>query len=82
MAVLTGFLFGSLAIVWPWKRVLSWIEGSDGLPKPVQQQPVLPGDFAVYSGQDPQLALCLALVGVGFGLVWLIARKWGQSAPA
>ena len=30
MALLTGFLFGSLAVVWPWKRVLAWVEGSDG----------------------------------------------------
>lgn len=30
MAVLTGFLFGSLLVVWPWKRVLEWVEGSHG----------------------------------------------------
>ena len=30
MATLTGFLFGSLAVVWPWKRVLDWVEGSHG----------------------------------------------------
>lgn len=72
MAVLTGFLFGSLMVVWPWKRVLEWVEGSDGHLKPAQQLPVLPLDYEIYTGQDPQLWLCLALMIVGFAVVWLI----------
>lgn len=72
MAVLTGFLFGSLMVVWPWKRVLEWVEGSDGQLKPAQQLPVLPLDYEIYTGQDPQLWLCLALMIVGFAVVWLI----------
>ena len=40
MALLTGFLFGSLLVVWPWKRVLAWVEGSSGGLKPAQQLPV------------------------------------------
>ncbi|MFT6892348.1 MAG: putative membrane protein, partial [Halioglobus sp.] len=40
MALLTGFLFGSLAVVWPWKQVLVWVEGSHGQLKPGQQVPV------------------------------------------
>ena len=61
MALLTGFLFGSLAVVWPWKRVLAWIPGRDGQMKVAQQLPVTPADFQVYTGQDPRLLLCLAL---------------------
>ena len=81
MAVLTGFLFGSLAVVWPWKRVLSWIEGSHGQLKPAQQLPVTPADFQVYSGQDPQLWFCVALMALGFLLVWLIHLRWGDTQP-
>ena len=79
MALLTGFLFGSLAVVWPWKRVLSWIEGSHGQLKPAQQLPVTPADFQVYSGQDPQLWFCVALMASGFALVWLIHLRWGDT---
>jgi putative membrane protein len=79
MALLTGFLFGSLAVVWPWKRVLSWIEGSHGQLKPAQQLPVTPADFQVYSGQDPQLWFCMALMALGFALVWLIHLRWGDT---
>lgn len=78
MALLTGFLFGSLLVVWPWKRVLLWIEGSHGQLKPAQQVPVSPGDFLAYSGQEPQLWLCLGLMLTGFVLVWTIDAYWGD----
>jgi putative membrane protein len=74
VALLTGFLFGSLAIIWPWKRVLEWTTGSNGLPKPVQQLPVLPGEYLARTGDDPMLALCVATLLVGFLGVWVIDR--------
>ena len=76
MAVLTGFLFGSLLVVWPWKRVLEWVEGSHGQLKPAQQFPVSPLDFQIYTGQDPQLWFCLSLMIAGFAVVWLIHASW------
>lgn len=80
MALLTGFLFGSLLVVWPWKRVLVWVEGSHGQLKPAQQVPVTPADFQVFSGQDPQIWLCVGLMLVGFILVWFIDSRWGEPA--
>ncbi len=79
MAALTGFLFGSLVVVWPWKRVLAWVEGSHGQLKPAQQLPVSPTDFTIYSGQDPQFLLCLAVALLGFFVVWFIHARWGDS---
>lgn len=79
MALLTGFLFGSLAVVWPWKRVLAWVENSHGQLKLAQQLPVSPMDFQVYTGQEPQLWLCVGLMLLGFGLVWLIHARWGNT---
>ena len=76
MAVLTGFLFGSLLVVWPWKRVLEWVEGSHGQLKPAQQFPVSPLDYQIYTGQDPQLWFCLSLMIAGFAVVWLIHAYW------
>ena len=78
MALLTGFLFGSLAIVWPWKRVLDWVEGSHGQLKPAQQVPVSPTEFLVLTGQEPAVALCVSLMAVGFVAVWLIDFRWGE----
>ena len=79
MALLTGFLFGSLAVVWPWKRVLHWIEGSDGGLRPVQQVPVSPAEFLAVTGQEPQMALCVGLMVAGFAVVWVIDTRWGRT---
>ncbi len=79
MAVLTGFLFGSLTVVWPWKRVLAWVEGSHGQLRPAQQLPVSPSDFQVYGGQDPRLLTCVVLALLGFALVWWVHARWGHN---
>ncbi|MEZ5567727.1 MAG: hypothetical protein R3E54_05175 [Halioglobus sp.] len=79
MALLTGFLFGSLAVVWPWKRVLQWVPGSHGEPRAAQLLPVSPADYVVYSGQNAQLGLCVTLMLVGFALVWFIHARWGDA---
>jgi putative membrane protein len=79
MALLTGFLFGSLLVVWPWKRALDWVVSSHGELRPAQQIPVLPQDYLTVSGENPMLALCLALMAFGFALVWCINRQWGRA---
>ena len=79
MALLTGFLFGSLVVVWPWKRALDWVVGSHGELKPVQQVPVLPAEYLQLSGEDPQLILCIVLAVIGALAVWLIDVRWGGS---
>ena len=78
MALLTGFLFGSLLVVWPWKQVLAWIEGSHGQLKPAQQIPVSPVEFTVLTGEPAQVPLCVGLMLLGFVLVWVIDTRWGE----
>lgn len=78
LALLTGLLFGSLVVVWPWKRVLDWTQGSDGALKPTQQLPVSPAEFQVATGLEPETGLCLAMMVLGFALVALIDLRWGN----
>ena len=77
MALLTGFLFGSLTVVWPWKHVLEWVEGSHGQLKPAQQIPIFPAEYFTVTGQDPQVVLCVLLIIVGFLAVWFLDSRWG-----
>lgn len=79
MATLTGFLFGSLVVVWPWKQVLSWVLGSHGQLKPAQQIPVFPSQYLAETGLQPTVVLCVVLMLIGFAGVWLIDLKWGVS---
>jgi putative membrane protein len=69
LATLTGFLIGSLPVVWPWK--LSGIGGDT-----LTAYPVMPGTYAASSGSS-QLFLCLGLMALGFIMVWLLENRWG-----
>jgi putative membrane protein len=66
LAALTGFLVGSLYLVWPWKEVLRYYSSSSGEQKPLEQINVLPMEFARLTGQDPQFlySVLLAIFGV------------------
>lgn len=65
LALLTGFLLGSLVAVWPWKLLIE-----------TQSQPVMPSVYAAAQG-DPQLALAVTLMIAGWALVWLFEVRWG-----
>jgi putative membrane protein len=79
MALLTGFLFGSLTVVWPWKQVLATVVGSHGQLKPSQQVPVSPMEYFTLTGQDPRVALCVLLMLAGLLAVWFLDTRWGSG---
>jgi putative membrane protein len=78
IALLTGFLFGSLVVVWPWKRVLEWVTGSHGQLKPAQQWPVSPTEYLAHTGEEPMIAWCVMMALIGFFLIWWVDHHWGQ----
>lgn len=67
LATLTGFLFGSLLVVWPWKLDA----GDQGA-----TQPVSPMHYAEAFG-DGQLLACVLLMCVGAVAVWQLESRWG-----
>ena len=76
MAVLTGFLFGSLVILWPWQLVQSVITDRHGLTRTVSTVPVGPLEYAARVG-DPQYVLCSGgfLLGTSIVLALSLARR-------
>lgn len=74
MAVLTGFMIGSLNKIWPWRIVLETRTNSSGEIIPIVERSVLPGNFP----GDPQVFLVLLLISAGFFLVFFLER----AAPA
>jgi len=66
IALLAGFMLGSLNKIWPWKITISTFTDSHGEVKPLIQQNVLPGKFAEALQTDPQIlsAVFLALAGI------------------
>jgi putative membrane protein len=59
VAVLVGFMLGSLRKIWPWKEVIETMIDRHGEVVPMRERNILP-DFA---GPEPWFALGLALVG-------------------
>jgi putative membrane protein len=69
LAILTGFIVGSLNKIWPWKKVLT-SEMINGKLKVLSEKSVFPFD---YDG-DPQLGWALLLAIAGFVFIVFLER--------
>ena len=84
LAVLTGFMLGSLNKIWPWRNAVDWLRDAsgavvmeEGLPKKIiRELNVLPAD---YEGSPFIIASVLAVV-FGFLLVFLLDRVTSSDA--
>ncbi len=70
LAVLTGFIAGSLNKIWPWKETLSWRTDSHGKEVPFIQESILPIN---YEG-NPELLWAIILAVIGFSVILLLER--------
>ena len=70
IAVLTGFLIGSMDKVWPWKIVVLTRVDSNGEIVPLIEKSVMPYNFE----GNPKILLALSLVVVGFFMVYALNR--------
>ncbi|SNR63220.1 DUF368 domain-containing protein [Lutibacter flavus] len=70
LAVLTGFILGSLNKIWPWKETLTWRVNSHGIKVPFNEQSILPNSF----NGDPQLLMAILLSVVGFVIIILLEK--------
>lgn len=77
VAVLMGFMVGSLNKVWPWKETVETYFDSHGVAQPLVQNNVAPGTFEQLTGQPSLLVQAVLLGIVGFLAIYgieLIAR--------
>jgi putative membrane protein len=71
IALLSGFMIGSLNKIWPWKETVEQYFDSHGIAQPLIQKNILPGRFIEINGTDAQLAWALILAGTGFLLIFI-----------
>lgn len=76
VALLAGFMVGSLNKVWPWKETISTRVNSHGEVVPFIQDNVLPGNF---SG-DSQLMYAVLLACAGFLLIFILEKLSPKEA--
>ncbi len=87
IAVLAGFMIGSLNKVWPWKMVTLWGEDRHGEKIALLQENVSPFTYShlaenqfAASNNNPQLFLAILLFFIGF-LTIFIFEKFAQQKP-
>lgn len=74
VAVLMGFMVGSLNKVWPWKEVVETYADSHGNLQPLVERNVLPSTFETLRGEPAQLAWAVALCIIGFLAIYGIEQ--------
>ena len=72
LAVLMGFMLGSLAKLWPWKNTTSYQINADGSQIPLVQEPVSPDVYSSLTGLDAQIMVAVVCALVGGALVLLL----------
>ena len=75
MAMLTGFMVGSLVKIWPWRQILQG-EGDKAVTRPI-----LPAKYEAINGVDPQIATAIIMAIAGIALV-VILETWAGRKKA
>lgn len=74
LALLAGFMIGSLNKVWPWKQVISFRLNHEGMQVPAFDKSILPWDYFSKTGQDPQVFKAILCAALGVFLVVAIEK--------
>lgn len=77
VALLTGFMIGSLNKVWPWKKTLEWGTDRHGEQIPLVQENILPGAYAGEPYVWGAIALAIAALAIIIALE-MVSRKEKQ----
>jgi len=79
LALLGGFMLGSLNKVWPWKQTIESVIDRHGKEIPLVQSNVLPSTYEAVSGQSAHLIWSISLMLLGVLMVFLL-EKFGNKA--
>jgi len=74
LALLGGFMIGSLNKVWPWKQVISFRLNHEGVQVPAFDKSILPWDYFSKTGQDPLVFKAILCAALGVFLVVAIEK--------
>ena len=80
LSLLTGFLVGSLLIVWPWKRPLETLLDAHGNTVVITRELLWPASYAQSVG-DPSVLACILLMITGLVLVLALEYLGGRRDP-
>lgn len=74
VALLTGFMVGSLNKIWPWKETLETYTDSHGVAQPLVERNILPGTYEQLYDKPALLGWAIFFIAAGFLLIWGIEK--------
>ena len=74
LALLSGFMIGSLNKVWPWKEVLIFRINHEGKQVPVIDHSIWPGQYLEKTGNDPHAFQAILFVALGILIVVVVEK--------
>lgn len=74
LALLAGFMIGSLNKVWPWKEVIAYRFNHEGVQVPAFDKSVWPGRYLEVTQQDPKVFYAILFAAAGIFLVVAIEK--------
>ncbi len=74
VALLAGFMIGSLNKVWPWREVLEYVTNSKGEQVPVFDKSVLPWHFMATTSKDPQVFQAILMMALGVFIIVVLEK--------
>lgn len=74
VALLAGFMLGSLNKVWPWRQVLEYVTDRGGKQVPAFDKSILPWNYVEVTGKDPQVFQAIMMMALGVFIVVLIEK--------
>ncbi|VAW15425.1 Integral membrane protein [hydrothermal vent metagenome] len=80
IALLAGFMAGSLNKVWPWKKVVETFIDKHGVEKPLIEKNVLPATYEQLTGSNSMLLYAILLGITGFFIIFLF-EKFSPEEP-
>lgn len=74
LAMLAGFMLGSLNKVWPWKEILTFRINQEGLQVPALDRSIWPSEYLAKTGNDPHLFQAIFFAALGIFIVIAIEK--------
>lgn len=82
VALLAGFMIGSLNKIWPWKEVISTRINSKGEEVPLITENILPGEYLTATGLEPHVWQAVLFMIAGIAIVVLLEQLAGKKGRA
>jgi putative membrane protein len=74
VALLAGFMLGSLNKIWPWRNIFEFVTNSKGVQIPASDKSVWPWEYMAITGKDPLIFQAILMMALGVFIVVLIEK--------